>query len=50
MLDEELLDGIRKGTWEPLDIPSEIIRVDTSKPFNHSDVVEEIRRFNPANL
>ena len=36
MPSEELLEGIRSGTWEPLDIPSKTIRVDTSRePLNN---------------
>ncbi len=45
MPDEELLAGIRNGTWEPLDVPSKIIRVDTSSQFDYPDVIGHIRRF-----
>lgn len=46
MPDEELLEGIRNGTWEALDVLSEIIRVDTSRPlFDYPNVIESIRRF-----
>ncbi|MCY4576368.1 MAG: ATP-binding protein [Chloroflexi bacterium] len=44
MPNEELLKGLRNGTWEPLDIPSEIIRVDTSSGFDYADVAGHIRR------
>ena len=42
MPDQELLAGIEAGTWEPLDIPSEIIRVDTSDRFHHTAILSEI--------
>ena len=42
MPDEELLEGIEAGTWEPLNIPSEIIRVDTSEPFTYTSILSEI--------
>ncbi len=42
MLSEELLSGIRTGTWEPLDVPSEIIRVDTSRSFGYGNILQRI--------
>ncbi len=43
MPDEELLEGIEAGTWEPLDIPSEIIRVDSSTDIDYLRVLRELR-------
>ena len=42
MPSEELLGGIRSGTWEPLDIPSTIIRVDTSSSFDYTNILRNI--------
>ena len=39
MPDDELVTGIESGIWEPLDIPSEIIRVDTSGEINSRGVI-----------
>ncbi len=42
MLDNELLAGINAGTWEPLDIPSEVIRVDTSTEIDQVAILRAI--------
>ena len=42
MPSEELLGGIRAGTWELLDIPSTIIRVDTSSSFDYTNILRNI--------
>lgn len=42
MPSEELLEGIRSGIWEPLDIPSTIIRVDTSSSFDYAHILRNI--------
>ena len=42
MPSEELLGGIRSGTWEPLDIPSKTIHVDTSGSFDYANVLRNI--------
>lgn len=47
MPDDELLAGIEAGTWEPLDIPSEIVRVDTSGLVDHGKILREILRIVP---
>ncbi len=39
---EELLGGLRSGTWEPLDIPSTIIRVDTSSSLDYVNILRGI--------
>ena len=44
MPSEELLEGVREGTWEPLDIPSQIIRVDTFETFDYPTVLRDIRQ------
>ncbi len=44
MPDDELLAGMEAGTWEPLDIPSEIIRVDTSGEVNHVALLGRVRQ------
>lgn len=44
MPDDEFLAGIEAGTWEPLDIPSEIIRVDTSGEVNHGAILGRVRQ------
>lgn len=44
MPNDELLEGIRSGIWEPLDVPSQIIRVDTSISFDYASVLREIRQ------
>ena len=43
MPSEELLHGIHEGFWEPLDIPSQIIRVDTSDSFDYANALHAIR-------
>ena len=47
---EKLLEGIRfrSGTWEPLDIPSEIIRVDNSGSLDYANILPDIRQVAPA--
>ena len=47
MPSEELLGGIRSGIWEPLDIPSKIIRVDTHGSFDYPNILREIRQDAP---
>ena len=47
MPSEELLGGIRAGNWEPLDIPSKVIRVDTSSPFDYPDLLQSISQDAP---
>ena len=44
MPDDELMAGIEAGTWEPLDIPSEIIRVDTSAEVDHGAILGQVRQ------
>lgn len=44
MSSEELLEGVLSGIWEPLDISSRVIRVDTSVSFDHAIVVRHIRQ------
>ena len=44
MSSEELLEGIRAGISEPLDVPSQIVRVDTSISFDYASVLREIRQ------
>lgn len=44
MPDDELLAGIEAGTWEPLNIPSEIIRVDTSTEIEYAEILEPIHQ------
>ncbi|MYD35717.1 MAG: ATP-binding protein [Dehalococcoidia bacterium] len=43
MPDNELIAGIEAGTWEPLDIPSEIIRVDTPREADYETMLERVR-------
>ncbi len=47
MPSEELLEGVRSGIWEPLDIPSKTIRVDTSSFFDYADVLQSIHQDGP---
>ena len=47
MSSEELLEGLRSGSWEPLDVPSKIIRVDTSIAFDYSSVLRDINQDAP---
>ncbi len=47
MPSEELLEGVRSGIWEPLDIPSKTIRVDTSSSFDYADVLQSIHQDGP---
>ncbi len=42
MPSEELLAGIRSGTWEPLDVPSKTVHVDTSDYFDYANVIRNI--------
>ena len=44
MPDQELLAGIEAGTWEPLDIPSEIVRVDTSIEIDYAAILRVINQ------
>ena len=44
MPSEELVHGINEGLWDPLDIPSQIIRVDTSDSFDYVDAIGAIRQ------
>lgn len=40
---EELLRGLQTGSWDPLDVPSTIIPVDTSDPFDYDEVHQNIQ-------
>ena len=42
MPSEELLGKLRSGTWEPLDVPSKIIRVDTSDALEYEELLRSI--------
>ena len=44
MPSEELVHGINEGLWDPLDIPSQIIRVDTSDSFDYANILHAIRQ------
>ena len=44
---EELLEAIIFGMWDPLDVPSEIIRVDTSGAYDYADILRRIRQAAP---
>ena len=41
--ERELLGGVGSGAWEPLDVPSKIVRLDMSVPFDHKLLVRDIR-------
>ena len=43
MPSEELLGKLDSGTWEPLDIPSKVIRVDTSDSLDYAHLLQAIR-------
>ena len=43
MPSDELLEGISSGAWEPLKVPSKIIRVDTADTFDYAEVLQSIR-------
>lgn len=39
---EELLGKLASGTWEPFDVPSKVIRVDTSDSFDYAKLLQSI--------
>ncbi len=43
MPSEELLGKLASGTWEPLDVPSKVIRVDTSESLDYPKLLQAIR-------
>ncbi len=43
MPSDQLLEGIASGIWEPLDVPSKIVRVDTSYPYDYAGVLRDIK-------
>ena len=43
MPSEELLGKLDSGTWEPLDVPSKVIRVDTSDSLDYANLLQTIR-------
>ena len=47
MPSEELLGGIESGTWEPLNVPSKIIHVDTSGNFDYANLLLSIHEHAP---
>ena len=47
MTSQEMLEGVRSGVWEPLDVHSKIVRVDTSGSFNYASVLGDIAQDAP---
>ena len=43
MPSQELLEGIRTGIWEPLNVRSKIVQVNTSSPFDYGRVLQKIQ-------
>ena len=42
MSTQELVKGLEAEIWEPLDVPSKLVHVDTSTSFNYASVLQEI--------
>ena len=48
MPSEELLAKLASGTWEPLNVPSKVIRVDTSDSIEYAKLLQTLRPDTPS--